>query len=68
MTKIRVEIDRKDPPKERIRKFKNYKHFISDYHKFHSQDGIRELWYKDKKKLAYIAIIVVMILLWIFSE
>ncbi|UZR94021.1 hypothetical protein [Chondrinema litorale] len=68
MTKIRVEIDRPDPPKEKIRKYKNYNKFQTEYHKFHSQHGIRELWYRDKKKLAYIAIIVVLVLLWILSE
>jgi len=67
MAKIRVEIDREDPPVERIRTYKNYKRFVSEYHRFHSQRGLSELWYRDKKRLAYVAIIVVLILLWILG-
>jgi len=68
MTRIKVEIDRKDPPVERIRRYKNYKKFVSEYHRFHSQHGLSELWYRDKKRLAYVAIIIALILLWLFGS
>ncbi|WP_020530841.1 hypothetical protein [Flexithrix dorotheae] len=68
MVKIKVNIDKPDPPKRVIHKHKNFNNFMDSYHKFHTQDGIREMWYRDKKTLAYIAIAVVFILLMLFSK
>lgn len=68
MTRIKVAIDRSDPPKERIVQYKNFNNFMRDYQRFHSHKRHDKLWYRDKKKLAYIAIIVALILIWLFAE
>ncbi|MBX2843617.1 MAG: hypothetical protein KTR26_17740 [Flammeovirgaceae bacterium] len=68
MVKIKVNIDKPDPPKRVIHKHKNFNNFMDSYHKFHTQDGIREMWYRDKKTLAYIAIAMAFILLMLFSK
>jgi len=68
MTKINVNINKDIPPKRVIHKHKDFDNFLSTYHKLHTQKGIRDMWYRDKKKLAYIAIIIALLLILIFAE
>ena len=68
MTKIKVNINKPDPPKEVIHKYKNFDNFMDTYQKLHTQEGIRDMWYRDRKKLAFIAVIISLLLIWLFSE
>ena len=67
MTKIKVKIDRQDPPREVIEKYRNFDRFMDNYSKYYSTRGIRNLLYRDRKKMAMIVLIVIFILLWLFS-
>lgn len=68
MSKIKVNINKELSPKRVIQKHKNFDNFLDTYHKLHTQKGIREMWYRDKKKLAYIAIIICLILILLFGN
>lgn len=68
MTKIKVNINKEPPSRKVIHKYKNFDNFIDTYHKLHTQKGIREMWYRDKKKLAYIAIIICLLLILLFAN
>ncbi|MEN7548672.1 hypothetical protein AAG747_12175 [Rapidithrix thailandica] len=42
--------------------------FYNNYIKLHSQQGIREMWMYNKKRQAWIAILVSLILIWLFAH
>ncbi len=66
--KIKVNIEKPDPDTNTIRKHKNFNHFVDTYHQLHTQEGIRKMWYKDKKTLAFIAIIICLLLIWLLGD
>jgi len=66
--KIKVTIEKPDPDTKTIRKYKDFNNFVTIYQQLHTQEGIRKMWYKDKKTLAFIAIVVCLILIWLFGE
>jgi len=68
MTKIKVNINKADPPKERIRKYKNYDNFLTTYQKLHTPRGIHEMWTKDRVKFSMIVVFIVLFLLYLFGE
>jgi len=67
MSKLKININKPDPSKESIQKYKKYDSVIDTYHKFHSPRGIRELWYKDKRLLALIVTILMLLLILLFE-
>jgi hypothetical protein len=66
--KIKVNIDKPDPDTQTIRKHKNFNTFITTYHQLHTPDGIRKMWYKDRKTLVFIVIVICLLLMWILGE
>jgi len=67
MPKLKVNINKPDPSKETIQKYKKYDSVIDTYHKLHSPRGIRELWYKDRRLLALIVTILMLLLILLFE-
>lgn len=67
MSKLKININKSDPSKETIRKYKKYDSLIDTYHKVHSTHGLRELWYKDKRLLALIVTMVMLFLMMLFE-
>lgn len=67
MGKTRVRLNPDPPARDMIRKHKNFDRFMDNYRKYYSTSGIRELLYRDRKKMAIIVLIVIFILLWLFS-
>ena len=68
MAGIKVKIDQETPPREVITKYKNFDSLMDNYKKYYTTRGIRELLYKDRRKLVYLVIILLFILLLLFLE
>jgi hypothetical protein len=67
MAKLNIEIDKEDIPVERIRKHKNFQNFLTQYHAYHTPAGIAKLWYRNKRLLAWIAILACLLLMGLFA-
>ena len=67
MLKIKIKYNQDDVPVEVIRKYKNFDRFMDRYRKYYSPSGIKYMLYKDRKKLVYLVIILLFILLYILS-
>ena len=68
MTKIKLNLDKPDPPAHVIHKHKNFNNFMDTYQKLHTQKGIRDMWYRDKKTLAWIAILLMLLLIYVLAD
>ena len=67
MTKLKININKADPPPEVIRKYKRFDSLRDNYHKFHSARGLARLWYRDKKLLAFIITLLMLLLIWVLE-
>ncbi|MTI38737.1 hypothetical protein [Fulvivirga lutimaris] len=68
MTKLKVNINKPQPPLEVIHKYRDFGGLMQKYTKYYRTDGIRHMLYNDRKKLVYIVIIIVFILLMLFVD
>ncbi|MEQ8476554.1 hypothetical protein [Fulvivirga sp.] len=68
MTKLKVNINKPQPPLEVIHKYRDFGGLMQQYSKYYRTDGIRHMLYNDRRKLVYIVIIIVFILLMLFSD
>lgn len=66
--KIKVNIEKPDPDTQTIRKYKDFNNFVTTYHQLHTQEGLRKMWYRDKKTLAFIVIMICLLLIWVLGE
>ncbi|MDH5598011.1 MAG: hypothetical protein OEY34_02740 [Cyclobacteriaceae bacterium] len=67
MLKIKVKYNPEDVPVEVIRKYKNFDRFMDRYRKYYTPSGIKYMLYKDRKKLVYLVIILLLILMYFLS-
>ncbi len=67
VTKIKVNIEKPDPDTQTIRKYKNFNTFITIYHQLHSPEGISKMWYRDRKTLVFIVIVICLLLIWMLG-
>ena len=67
MLKIKIKYNPDEVPVEVIRKYKNFDRFIDRYRKYYTPSGIKYMLYKDRKKLVYMVIILLLILMYILS-
>ena len=68
MSKLKININKKEPPAHIIRKYKNADNFMSVYKKLHKPSGIREMFMKDKVKMSMIAVLLMLLLMWVLSD
>lgn len=68
MTRIRVKINTPVPAAETIDKYRNFERFMDSYKKYYSTAGIRDMLYKDRKKLVFIVIIILFLMLLLFVD
>jgi hypothetical protein len=68
MSKLKININKKEPPAHIIRKYKNADNFMSVYKKLHKPSGIREMFVKDKVKMSMIAVLLMLLLMWVLSD
>ncbi|MBL6445229.1 hypothetical protein JMN32_02845 [Fulvivirga sp. 29W222] len=68
MTKIKVKINVPVPPIETIHQYRDFSRFMDQYKKYYSTVGIRDMLYKDRKKLVFIVIIILFLMLLLFVE
>lgn len=67
VSKIKVNIEQPDPDVQTIQKYKNFNRFITTYHQLHTPEGIRKMWYRDRKTLAFIIVVICLLLIWILG-
>ncbi|GAB4188084.1 MAG: hypothetical protein OHK0057_13660 [Thermoflexibacter sp.] len=67
VSKIKVNIEQPDPDTQTIQKYKNFNRFITTYHQLHTPEGIRKMWYRDRKTLAFIIVVICLLLIWILG-
>jgi len=68
MGKIKVKIDEPIPSKKVIHRHKNFNSFLENYQKYYSTRGIRHMLYNDRKKLVFIVLMIVFLLLLLFAN
>lgn len=68
MAKVKVKINAPLPPPEAIRRHRDFNRFMDNYRKYYSSSGIRDMLYKDRKKLVYIVLIILFILMLLFAD
>ena len=68
MAGIRIKIDQPEPTRKVIGKYKNFNSLMDGYKKYYTTRGIRDLLYRDRKKLVYIVIILIFLMLLIFFD
>ena len=68
MSKLKININKQDPPAQVIRKYKNADDFMSVYKKLHKPSGIREMFLKDKTKFSMIVVFLMLLLIWVLSD
>ena len=68
MTKLKVNINKPQPPLDIIHKYRDFGSLMQRYTKYYRTDGIRHMLYNDRRKLVYIVIIIVFILLMLFAD
>lgn len=68
MHKIKVHINKPDPPLSVINKYKSFEQFIDRYKRYHTPSGIRYLFKHDIKKLVFIVIIIILLLILLLTE
>ena len=68
MSKLKININKKDPPAHIIRKYKNADTFMNTYKKLHKPSGIREMLFKDKKTISMIVVFLMLLLMWVLGE
>lgn len=68
MAKVRVKINAPVPGPEVINNYKDFNRFMDNYRKYYSTVGIRNLLYRDRKKLVYIVIVIIFLLLLLFAD
>ena len=67
--RLKINVDKPDPTPEVIRRYKRpYRDVVEQHRQLHSLSGLRQLWLKDKKRLAYIVIVLVLLLLWLLGQ
>ena len=68
MTKIKVNINKPDPPKQVINKYKNTDGFLQTYQRLHTPNGIAQMLYKDKVKLSMIVVFLMLLLIFVLTD
>lgn len=68
MTKIKVNIEKPDPDTQTIHRHKNFNQFITTYHEMHTPVGFQKMWQKDRKKVAFIIVVICLILIWLLAD
>ncbi|ELR73618.1 hypothetical protein C900_02703 [Fulvivirga imtechensis AK7] len=68
MTRIKVKINAPMPGAETIDKYRDFDRFMDNYRKYYSTEGIRDMLYKDRKKLVFIVIIILFLMLLLFVD
>lgn len=68
MAKLKIHINKPQPPLEVIRKYRDFGGLMQQYSKYYRTDGIRHMLYNDRRKLVYVALIIVFILLMLFAD
>lgn len=68
MGRLKVKINQEVPSLETIHSYRDFGSIMQNYQKYYTTSGIRQLLYKDRKKLVYIVIIIIFLLLLIFSD
>lgn len=68
MATIKVKINAPQPPLETVRTYRDFDRFMDNYRKYYSTSGIRDLLYKDRKKLVYLVIVIIFLLLLLFGN
>jgi hypothetical protein len=65
--KLKININKPDPSKERIQKYKNKNGILDRYQQIHSSKGIAELLRRNKRLFVYITTILILLLLWLLD-
>lgn len=68
MAQIKVNINKPDPSKEAIHKYKNYNSFLETYQQLHTPNGIGKMFYRDKVKLSMIVVFIMLLLIYLFAD
>ena len=68
MTRIKVKINPVAPSLETIHKYRDFGGLMHRYRKYYSTDGIRYMLYNDRKKLIYIVLIILFLMLLLFTD
>lgn len=68
MTRIKVKINAPLPAAEKISEYRDFDRFMDTYRKYYSTSGIRDMLYKDRKKLVLIVIIILFLMLLLFVD
>jgi len=65
---IKVKINAPKPSLDTVRSYKNFEGLMHQYKKYYSNSGIREMLYHDRKKLIYIVMIILFLLMLLFVD
>jgi hypothetical protein len=65
---ILFKINRPDPTREQIHHYKNFNRLIDKFYHFHTPAGFRWMIKSNIKKLVFILIIAILLLLWYLGE
>ena len=68
MPEIKVKINATQPSLDTVRKYRDFDRFMDNYRKYYSTGGIRNLLYKDRRKLVYLVILIIFLLLLLFGN
>lgn len=68
MSKLKININKQNPPSHVIQKYKEANDFMHVYKKLHKPSGIREMFLKDKKKLSMIVVFLMLLLIWVLGD
>ena len=65
---ILIKVDKPAPTREQIRQHKNFAGFVNQFYRLHTPAGFRWMLKNNMKKLVFIIIIAVILLLWFLGE
>ena len=68
MAGFKIKIDQPEPSSEVMNRYKDFNSLMDNYKKYYTTRGIRDLLYRDRKKLVYIIIILIFLLLLLFYD
>jgi len=65
---IKVKINNPQPDRNMIMRHKDFNGFLNTYRKYYSTGGIRDMLYRDRRKLVYIVILLLFLLLMLIAH
>ena len=65
---ILLKINQADPTPDEISKYKNFSGFVNQFYRIHTPAGFRWMLKNNMKKLVFIILMALMLLLWYLGE